>query len=269
MALRDYQRVHYRKNPLIEVICQVRYPRILSIDGEVPFAFQNKIITQYPILQTTDEFQQQVSFDVTDDNPIPRITQSEKRPNYAFFSSDKKWKVNLTSNFLSLSTTQYCSWEDFSKRLESLIGVFQEIYSPPFSEYERVGLRYIDGFTRSRMDLNNIDWNELLQPYALGFLSNPDIKDDVKSFVCTTELDAGNNSFARINTSLGFINTGNVQVPLPGQELSLILDSDIFAFKVNKDSLFSRLEYIHKVSTNIMRSVITDKLHVAMEPEKI
>jgi len=177
--------------------------------------------------------------------------------------------VNLTSNFLSLSTTQYSSWEDFSKKLESLIGVFQEIYSPPFSEYERVGLRYIDGFTRSKMDLKNIDWNELLQPYVLGFLSNPDIKDDVKSFVCTTELDAGNNSFVRINTSLGFINTGNVQVPLPGQELSLILDIDIFAFKVNKDSLFSRLEYIHKVSTNIIRSVITDKLHAAMEPEKI
>ena len=269
MALRDYQRVHYRKNPLIEVICQVRYPRVLSIDGEVPSAFQNKISTQYPSLQTANEFQQQVSFDMTDDNPRPRIMQPEKRPNYAFFSADTKWKVNLTSNFLSLSTIQYCSWEDFSERLKLLIEVFQEIYSRPFSAYERVGLRYIDGFTRSRMGLNNIDWNELLQPHALGFLSNPDIKNDVKSFACTTEFDAGNNSFARINTSLGYINTGNVQVPLPGQELSLILDSDIFAFKVNKDALFSTLEYIHKISTNIIRSVITAKLHKAMEPEEI
>jgi uncharacterized protein (TIGR04255 family) len=269
MALNDYPRVHYKKNPLIEVICQVRFPRILSIDGEVPSAFQNKINAEYPILQTANELQQQVSVDMTDDNPIPRITQSEKRPNYAFISADTKWRVNLTSSFLSISTLQYSSWEDFNKRLTSIIGIFKEIYSPPFTEYERVGLRYIDGITRSKLSLKNADWSELIHPFALGFLSNPDIKDDIKSFNLLTELDVGNKSFARINTSLGYINSENTQIPSPDQELSLIVDSDIFAFKVNKDGLFPRLEYIHKISTNIIRSVITGKLHDAMEPEEI
>jgi uncharacterized protein (TIGR04255 family) len=269
MALKDYQRVHYKKSPLIEVICQMRFPRILTIDGEVPSAFQNKINKQYPELQTTNELQQQVSVDLTDDTPIPRITQFEKRPNYAFFSFDKKWKINLTSTFFSLSTLQYTSWEDFLNKLTLLINVFQEVYSPPFTEYERIGLRYIDAFTRSKLNLESTDWSDLLHPFALGFLSNPDIKNDVKSFTCSIEFDTGDNVFARINTSLGYINSGNIQIPVPEQELSLIVDNDIFSFKVNQKELDKKLEYIHKISTNIIRSVITDKMHTVMEPEPI
>jgi uncharacterized protein (TIGR04255 family) len=267
MALRDYQRVHYKKNPLLEVVCQVRFPRILSIDGEVPSTFQDKIRAQFPILQMANEYQQQMSVDMTDDNPVPRITQTEKRPNYAFASDDTKWKANLTSTFLSLSTLHYCSWEDFHEKLTLLIGVFQEIYPSPF--YERVGLRYIDAFTRSKLNLAGTDWNGLIQPFVLGLLSNPDIKDDIRSFACATEFDAGDSVFARVNTSLGYINSGDIQAQLPGRELSFIVDSDIFIFRVNRDELSARFESLHKVSTNIIRSVITDTLHNAMEPETI
>jgi uncharacterized protein (TIGR04255 family) len=269
MALKDYPRVHYRKNPLIEVICQVRFPRILSIDGEVPSAFQNKISAQYPILQTANELQQQFSINITDDNPVPHITQSERRPNYAFMSTDKNWKLSLTSNFLSLSTVKYSSWEDFNEKLIPIISIFKEVYSPSFNEYERVGLRYIDGFTRSKLGLVGKDWSELLHPFALGFLSHSGIKNDIKSFSCTTEIDAGNQVFARITTALGYVNSGNIQIPLPEQELSLIVDSDIFAFRVNNDTLFSKLDYAHKISTNIIQSIITDTLQYAMGPEKI
>lgn len=266
MALRDYPRMHYRKNPLIEVICQVRFPRILSIDGEVPSAFQDRIKSQFPILQTANEYQQQVSINVTDDNPIPRITQNEKRLNYAFVSADTKWKVNLTSNFLSLSTMQYYSWEEFHEKLTMLMGVFQEIYSPLF--YERIGLRYVDAFTRSKLNLT-CNWKDLIHPFALGFLSNSDIEDDIESFNCSTEFDAGSNVFARVVTSLGYVNSDDVQAQLPERELSFIIDSDIFAFKVQNVELSSRFEYLHKISTNIIRSVITDTLHNAMEPETI
>ncbi|MDR3238226.1 MAG: TIGR04255 family protein [Spirochaetia bacterium] len=267
MALIDYPRVHYKKNPLLEVVCQVRYPRILSIEGEVPSVFQNKIIGQFPILQTANEYQQQVSVDMTNDNPIPHITQIEKRPNYAFVSDDEKWKVNLTSTFLSFSTIHYSSWEEFYKKIASLIEIFQGIYPTPF--YERVGIRYIDAFTRSKLNLDNIGWQELIQLSALGFLSNDNIKDNIKSFTSSTEFDAGNNLFARINTSLGYVNFGDIQAQLPERELSFIVDSDIFAFKMKKEELTSRFENLHKVSTNIMRSVITDTLHNAMEPESI
>ncbi|GAB6393328.1 MAG: TIGR04255 family protein [Treponematales bacterium] len=267
MALKVYERVHYKKNPLLEVICQVRFPRILSIDGEVPSAFQNRIKEQFPILQATNEYQQQFSVDMTDDNPMPRVTQSDKRPNYAFVSSDAFWKVNLTSTFLSLSTIKYSSWEDFYGKLTSVIDVFQEIYPSPF--YERLGLRYIDAFTRSKLNLVGTDWNELINPFALGFLSNPDIKDSIKSLNCLAEFEAEQNIYARVNTSLGYIDSNNGGVQIPGKELSFIVDSDIFSFNVKKENSVSLFESLHKVSTNIIRSVITDTLHNVLEPEKI
>jgi uncharacterized protein (TIGR04255 family) len=268
MALKDYPHVHYRKNPLVEVICQVRFPRILSIDGEVPSAFQNEINSQYPNLQTANEFQQQLSVDMTDDNPIPRFAQ-EKRLNYAFVSADAQWKVNLASTFFSLSTRQYCLWEKFYEKLTSLIEVFHKVYPLAPSEYERVGLRYINAISRSKLGLTDCDWKDLIHPSAIGLLSNSDIKKDITSFNSSTEFKVDNESFARISTGLGFTNSANTQVPMSGQELSLIIDNDIFTFKVNRDMLCSRLEYIHKISTNIIQSVITDKLRQAMEPEKI
>jgi uncharacterized protein (TIGR04255 family) len=44
------QRVKHIRNPLMEVICQVRFPKILRIDAEVPVNFQEEIRSEYPTL---------------------------------------------------------------------------------------------------------------------------------------------------------------------------------------------------------------------------
>jgi len=51
MALRipESPRVIYASNPLVDVICQVRFPRILRIDSELPVAFQEAIRDQFPL----------------------------------------------------------------------------------------------------------------------------------------------------------------------------------------------------------------------------
>ena len=47
MAFPEVERVIYERNPLDEVICQLRFPAILKID-EPPIAFQEQIRTRYP-----------------------------------------------------------------------------------------------------------------------------------------------------------------------------------------------------------------------------
>ena len=42
------ERCIYRKNQLQEVICQLRFPEILSIGVNVPAAFQDAIRDEYP-----------------------------------------------------------------------------------------------------------------------------------------------------------------------------------------------------------------------------
>ncbi|MBL8785507.1 MAG: TIGR04255 family protein, partial [Deltaproteobacteria bacterium] len=50
MAVRipESPRVIYASNPLADVICQVRFPRILRIDNELPADFQDAIRGQFP-----------------------------------------------------------------------------------------------------------------------------------------------------------------------------------------------------------------------------
>ena len=55
-------RCHYRRNPLGEVICQLRFPEILAISANPPVAFQEAIRDDYPQFLRKEE------------NPAPKIT---------------------------------------------------------------------------------------------------------------------------------------------------------------------------------------------------
>ena len=47
------ERMIYAKRQLVEVICQLRFPEILSIDASEPAAFQDRIRREYPCLLYT------------------------------------------------------------------------------------------------------------------------------------------------------------------------------------------------------------------------
>lgn len=71
-------------------------------------------------------------------------------------------------------------WEDFKERLITPLQKLLEIYKPAF--FERVGLRYVDAFQRSKLGLQSSSWAELIQPFALGFLSNDKVMSEVKGY---------------------------------------------------------------------------------------
>ena len=106
----------YRRHQLAEVVCQLRFPEILTIGANMPAQFQELIRDEFP------------QFAAKKDAPPPRITGTpgnftlENQPqtvNYHFISADGTWKVNLTSRFISLSCSRYTCWEDFAKKLIS------------------------------------------------------------------------------------------------------------------------------------------------------
>lgn len=49
------ERCIYRKNPLAEVICQLRFPEILSIQTQLPANFQEAIREEYPQYSARNE----------------------------------------------------------------------------------------------------------------------------------------------------------------------------------------------------------------------
>lgn len=252
------KRVRYGKSPLAEVFFQLRFPTILSINSTLPVAFQDQIREKFPYFESQVEEQNDIIY-----NPQMKTTALRKtgeNKNYVFITENKFTKINLTPSFITISTRAYSQWEDFKKNIEYVIPLFEENYKPSF--YTRVGLRYIDVITRSRLSLENKKWTELIKPHVLGMITE-ERENCVKSYVSETEyetkieniLSKSHFEFVRIN----------------GQtELSLLIDCDYYYLGVTKkDDMISVAENLHDASSMFIQTAITDDLHKAMEPVEI
>jgi uncharacterized protein (TIGR04255 family) len=135
MPFPEAPRVIYRKNPLNRVICQLRYPSILKINTESPADFQESIRREYPLYREKTEFLQENTIRGKTDLPtemMNQLMQASVTKNHEFRSEDGIWKINLTRNFLSISTSKYVRWEDFLERFMSSFKALMRIYMPPF-----------------------------------------------------------------------------------------------------------------------------------------
>jgi uncharacterized protein (TIGR04255 family) len=204
MPFPEVNRVLYGKNPLDEVICQLRFPPILKIDAEIPAAFQEKVRPLFSNFSETGEWNVEIPSEVklpVSTDIIRQALQSVATKNYEFSSEDGLWKINLTRTFIALTSKKYERWEKFKEKLELPFKALIEVYSPQY--FSRVGLRYIDIIKRSVLNLDGISWSELLQTYLLGIAGSPTVGESVSNFESKSELNLSDGeSVVRIITKL-------------------------------------------------------------------
>lgn len=250
----------YQVPQLAEVICQLRFPEILTIGANVPVDFQEAIREDFPIFSRRQE------------NPAPKITGTpgnfslQNQPaavNYQFATADGVWRVNLTSKFISLSCTKYTCWEEFAKKLDKPLAAFIRIYKPAF--FERVGLRYVNVFSRFDLGLEGVPFSELIAPCYLGILMEEDVLESSASRCSVdAELSIRGGCRAKIHAGPGLIKKNGQQ----DKEVKFIFDQDLFLpgqLPVNLSA--GALQTLHSQADAIFRGAITQKLHNAMEPE--
>ena len=140
MISSDNRRYAYGKSQLIEVICQLRFPTILSIDTREPADFQETVRAAFPRYQCQVE-------------KLPGVNGAPARTvnNHTFISEDGGYKLSLTKDFIALSTMRYTHWEDFAARLDEPLGQFIKIYRP--NCFDRVGLRFVNAISREQLGL--------------------------------------------------------------------------------------------------------------------
>ena len=131
----------YQSNQLAEVICQLRFPEILTVSANPPVDFQETIRDTFPQYSLRQEI---------------AAPKQPPAPNYQFASADGAWRVNLTSKFISLTCSRYRQWEDFAKQLDKPLAAFIKLYKPAY--FERIGLRYLNFFSRKALDLEDIPY---------------------------------------------------------------------------------------------------------------
>lgn len=256
---KQYPRCQYENNQLYEVICQLRFPEILTINENVPAAFQDEIRAIFPQYSCRAESQPPK---IANNSGILKIEQPPVVNNYQFVSEDGTWRVNLTSRFISLSCSYYTNWETFAKRLDSPLVAFIKTYKPAY--FERIGLRYMNFFSRAQLSLEEVPFSELFEQPFLGILGENDVneKSAMRSSVdAEVTLDGG--CRVTIHSGPGMVQRNGTQ----DKEVKFILDQDLFMpgnIPVNYSA--GALETLHRQAFPIFRSAITEKLHNAMNP---
>ena len=256
------RRCIYRDNPLGQVICQLRFPEILTIEANVPAQFQEEIRDRFPRYSARQE------------NPAPRVTgqpgnlqvsQQKTTTNYHFVSEDGVWRVNLTSKFISLSTSQYTCWEDFARWLDKPLAAFISVYKPAY--FERIGLRYINFISRNELGFSNEPFRALIAEKYLGILADEDlVETSVGRCSVDVELSIRGGCKAKIHAGPGMVNKNGKQDP----EVKFVFDQDLYMpgnVPVNLSA--GALQTLHGQAYPIFRDAITHRLHEAMEPEEL
>lgn len=144
--------------PLVEVVCQVRFPPILRIADEEPSEFQELIRKQFPQIEVEQGFVLQVS------KPIGKVPKLEPQTGiYRFRTQDGQTAISLAIDFYAVSTNSYTHWGEFAQHLSFAHAAIQEVYAPAYAT--RIGLRYINRFTPANTGYNSAaDLFDILRP---------------------------------------------------------------------------------------------------------
>lgn len=244
------RQIQYEKNQIVEMICQLRFPAILSIDTREPADFQELVRGDYPRYASEQD--------------------KSGAKSYIFLSEDGLYKLCLTRSFIALSTVRYTSWSDFARWFDEPLGHFISVYRPAY--FERIGLRYINGFSRERLELEDCRWSELVAPQYLGLLALEDTReDDVIKCSVDIETKLDERCALKLHAGPGFIKrnirTGEGVQAVQEKRSRFILDMDLYSGgKIPLSSAAGVMDAIHAHADAVFSAAITDKLHEAMEP---
>ena len=256
------ERVIYEKNQLAEVICQLRFPTILSVGAREPVDFQEAVRQVFPRYQLRQDLLPPKM--VQQPGQPPKMEQQKPIANHQFMTADGNYRINLAQNFISLTCGKYVCWEDFARMMDRPLASFIEIYQPAY--FERVGLRYLNAISRRDLDLEGMPWRELLEPQYLGLLVSEDVPEQAFSR-CSQDVEAAIPGGCRMKLHVGpgMIKRGN---DASDKEVKLIFDLDVYmGGNIPINMAAGAMQTVHAQAGSIFRDAITDTLHDAMEPQ--
>ena len=258
MLLSQHPHSLYANAPVHEVICQLRFPTILSINSIEPAEFQEQIRSVFPQYAKQEE------------RSAPKVVpgappQAETVNNYRFISADNRWKLNLTRDFIALSTLAYPGWTEFAHMLDKPLAEFIRIYQPAF--IQRIGLRYVNIFSRKKLELEDVSWSELFAPAYLGPMAEPDIGEtQTTAFNSDFSFKLDSSCVAKVKAATAHLNPRQGAPADPEEKFILDLDLSMSG-KLSCTFAAGALETLHGHAGPIFEGAITEQLRRAMYPQ--
>src|SRR5689334_23265456 len=255
MPFPETPREIYERNPLTEVICELRFPTILRIstDGPALAELQERLRDEYPEFRQ-EETQQGVPAEFSKLLPANLQMQLQGEPIYSFGSADGLRTITLTRDAMSVTERDYRRWENFLEEVQRIKSGVEEIFAPSF--YSRIGLRYQDVIDRAQLDLADVPWHELVQPPMAGLLgSESEVRDHVQEIVGTAELTVPEVAGGTVRLQHGLATRDDETERIYG------MDADFFTNeRSSPDDVSKTLGIFNRHAGNYFRWSITSRL---------
>ena len=147
--------------PLVRVLGQVRFPKIVRIADESYIAdFQEATRREYPYIHS--DVVQGVELNLADKELQHRMMRSVI---WRFFDPLRVIRVSLAQDAITLESASYVSRDDFLGRLSFILDCLNKTIAPSMAE--RAGVRYIDRLQgEDQLEL----LTQLIQPELLNIL---------------------------------------------------------------------------------------------------
>lgn len=271
MKIAPTPRVVYGKNPLAEVVCQIRFSR-LELPGTVLDQLQQRLAGR-GYSQRHDESSFNVVLEPVQAGAPPEHKMVEGDSIHHFSQADGSSKVSISREFIAFTSTNYRGWHEY---LPDLLKAVAELNDQIGTlAVTRIGLRYRDVIERSVLGLEGTPWHELIKPFLLGPLANNALceegeldEDAFESQVsqCVMRLE---NCSLLLQTSL--------LTSVTDASKAFLIDADFFhEMDCNEEcgnaasspeELIALLETLHSNAGALFRRAITEKLHDALSPQ--
>ena len=259
------ERVIYGKNPLVEVVCQFRFPTILRIREGQLAGFQDMIRKDYPVYSAHEP-----SFGVPSQVPKEFATIIDQMnipmpPElivHRFSTRDSQRFISLREEFMTLAETKYERWESLRGEIIKVESALRKVYEPAF--YSRVGLRYRDIIARHSLELNGIEWQDLLQKQIIAELGDEKVADAIRRIQTRVIMEIPDIPNGQIALNHGLI------IPNGSAEECYLIDAD-FAVEREEgvDEPFEIRDEFNRMAGELFRLAIGERLHKAMQPRVI
>ena len=143
------------KAPLVRVVAQIRFPRLLALRSDLTVApFQEKIRGRYPAL--VEEKIHAFQF------PVGMPLESHEVKIWRFSDMGDTWRVSLGPDFMALESMKYTSRTDFIDRLAEVVDALATTVDPKYAL--RIGVRYVSRVVSP--EISNI--GKMIIPEVLG-----------------------------------------------------------------------------------------------------
>lgn len=257
----EYKRELYdrARDVLLRVAFEVRFPRVLRLDSEVPAAFQEEISSRFPLYEKAANINMPQGMEMPPEFLQQIVAAGGIVSAHQFLSEDRYTVVNLSSERMGvIVNTVYTTWEDFREILELAISALTRHYKVAF--FTRVGLRYQDVIHRETLGLQDQLWTSLINNDLLGAFPFGRFERNVTVANHLIAITLPNES-GRMAIRHGLVNVEGKD----GQAYGLDFDFS-YQPKTEIGHVFERLDYFHTLAGRAFRWSITDELRRALGP---